>query len=133
VNPPYEKNASPGTVKRHNQEIQAIRDDLKAKALIMTRKLNAIPNVKCQEIEGAMYAFPRIYFPKKFEELAQSKQMEADLLFCLEMLEEKGIVCVQEKGTHHFRLTNLICPKEKLEQSLDVVKDFTVKFLEKYS
>lgn len=112
----------------------------------MTKKLNAIPNVECQEIEGAMYAFPRITFPKKFEEYARQKKMEADLLFCLQMLEEKGIVCVpgsgiyfpkrgfvQEEGTHHFRLTNLICPKERLEMNLDMVRDFTLKFFEKYS
>ena len=98
VNPPTEKNASLETVERHNHEIHTIRDDLKAKALIMTKKLNAIPNIKCQEIEGAMYAFPRIYFPQKFIEYAKSKNMEPDLIFCLEMLEEKGIVCVPGSG-----------------------------------
>lgn len=82
------------------EEVSAIRDDLKAKSIIITNKLNSIPNVKCQEIEGAMYAFPRIFFPKNFVDMAKKKNMEPDLIFCLEMLEQKGIVCVPGSGKY---------------------------------
>jgi alanine transaminase len=139
INPPNLTNASAETMKQFDLEVSTIREDLKAKALIMTDRLNKIPNVQCQEIEGAMYAFPKINFPQKFIDAAKKKNMEPDLIFCMQMLEEKGIVCVpgsgfvQEEGTHHFRLTNLLCPKSRLERDLEKVRDFTLKFFEKYS
>jgi aspartate/methionine/tyrosine aminotransferase len=98
VHPPTLKTASRETVEKHDHEVNTIRDDMKAKAKIMTQKLNTIPNVNCREIEGAMYAFPKIEFPKKFIDYAHTKNMEPDLIFCLEMLEEKGIICVPGSG-----------------------------------
>ena len=39
----------------------------------MTREvLNSMENVKCNEVEGAMYAFPRITLPKKAIEAAKA-------------------------------------------------------------
>jgi alanine transaminase len=98
VNPPTLKTASKETVEKHDREVNTIKDDLKHKAKIMTEKLNKIPNVSCKEIEGAMYAFPKIVFPDKFIEYAKTRNMEPDLIFCLEMLEEKGIICVPGSG-----------------------------------
>ena len=36
-----------------------------------TEVLNSIKNVKCNEVAGAMYAFPRITLPKKAIEAAK--------------------------------------------------------------
>ena len=98
MNPPNHQNASEETVHKYNSEVNSIKEDLKAKAIIITNKLNSIPNVKCQEIEGAMYAFPRIFFPQKFVDLAKNRNIEPDLIFCLEMLEQTGVVCVPGSG-----------------------------------
>ena len=36
-----------------------------------TEALNSMENVKCNEVAGAMYAFPRITLPKKAIEAAK--------------------------------------------------------------
>ena len=37
----------------------------KKKARMTTEVLNSMENVKCNEVAGAMYAYPRITLPKK--------------------------------------------------------------------
>ena len=43
-----------------------------------------------------------------------------DFMYCLKMVEETGIMTVpgsgfgQKKDTYHFRITNLVCPTEKM-------------------
>ena len=37
--------------------------DLSLKARMTTEKLNKIEGVRCNELMGAMYAFPRIFLP----------------------------------------------------------------------
>ena len=64
--------------------------------------MNSIEDIKCQDIEGAMYAFPRIFFPKNFIDFAMSKNIQPDLLFCLELLEKKGIVSVPGSGINNL-------------------------------
>ena len=41
------------------------------KAKITTEVLNSMENVKCNEVAGAMYAFPRITLPKQVIEAAK--------------------------------------------------------------
>ena len=41
------------------------------KAKITTEVLNSMENVKCNEVAGAMYAFPRITLPKQAIEVAK--------------------------------------------------------------
>ena len=38
----------------------AIQDSYKKRAKLTTEVLNAMEGVKCNEVQGAMYAFPRI-------------------------------------------------------------------------
>ena len=38
---------------------------------MMTEVLNSVENVKCNEVAGAMFAFPRITLPKKAIEAAK--------------------------------------------------------------
>ena len=42
----------------------------KKRAKIITEVLNSVENVKCNEVAGAMYAFPRITLPKQAIEAA---------------------------------------------------------------
>ena len=53
------------------QEVTSIKDSYKKKAKMTTEVLNSMENVKCNEVAGAMYAFPRITLPKKAIEAAK--------------------------------------------------------------
>lgn len=93
-------------------------------------------NVTSNEVEGAMYAFPQVKLSKKAIEAA-GKQAP-DLFYCLEVLKNTGIALVpgsgfrQRPGTHHFRITTLILPEEKLNSRLDSLKQFNDEFHKKY-
>ena len=53
------------------QEVTSIKDSYRKKAKMTTEVLNSMENVKCNEVAGAMYAFPRITLPKKAIEAAK--------------------------------------------------------------
>ena len=46
-----------------------------------TEVLNSVENVKCNEVAGAMYAFPRITLPKKAIEAATVSSFVSGLDF----------------------------------------------------
>jgi alanine transaminase len=56
----------------------------------------------------------------------------------MEVLKNTGIVLVpgtgfkQKEGTHHFRITTLIRPEEKLERAMAMLHEFNEKFHAKY-
>lgn len=64
--------------------------------------------------------------------------MEPDLLFCLELLEETGIVTVpgsgfgQKSGTYHVRIC-ILPSYELLADMLERFEDFYKRFVERYS
>ena len=80
-----------------------------------------------------MYAFPSILFPEKFIKEAKEFNMEPDYYYCMKLLEKTGLITVagsgfgQKKDTYHFRITNLISPKEKLVDTLNKIEDFNNK------
>lgn len=138
VNPPNNNTCSEETVNRYKSEVKAINNDLKVKALMMYKKLNTIKNFKCNEIEGAMYAFPSISLPKAFIKEAQEHNKYPDYYYAEKLLENTGLVTVagsgfgQKEGTYHIRLTNLICPKEELMKNLNKVEEYSNKLFSKY-
>lgn len=62
VNPPKEGDES---YPLYVQERDAILSSMRRRAQVMTRALNGMTGVRCNEIEGAMYAFPTITLPSK--------------------------------------------------------------------
>lgn len=46
------------------QERGAVLSALRRKAKLVTEGFNAVPGVHCNEVQGAMYAFPRINIPE---------------------------------------------------------------------
>ena len=88
-------------------------DSLKRRAVRLSQQLNELDGVSCNAIDGAMYAFPTITLPPNAVAAAKSQGIEADEFYCLELLEETGIVIVpgsgfkQVEGTFHFRTTIL--------------------------
>lgn len=134
VSPPTLETCSETTVEKYNEEVQRNFNNLKEKAEIMYNKLNKIKNFKCNEIEGAMYAFPSITFPDYFIKEAEALNLNPDYYYCSKLLEETGLITVagsgfgQKEGTYHIRLTNLISPKEKLVETLEKIGEFNNKY-----
>jgi aspartate/methionine/tyrosine aminotransferase len=61
-----------------------------------------------------------------------------DALYCLELLEQTGVVVVpgsgfgQADGTFHFR-TTILPPEDKIEQVVQLLAAFHKSFLETYA
>merc|ERR1712150_97143 len=134
VNPPTLGQESQETVEQYELEHRALYSALKNKAELLTTSFNDMKNVTCTEIEGAMYGFPRIHFSEKFIQEAHSQGVEPDFIYCMDMVNETGIMTVpgsgfqQEPGTYHFRITNLITPIQKMETVLDKLASFNNKW-----
>ncbi|XP_063677595.1 alanine aminotransferase 2-like [Bolinopsis microptera] len=121
----------------YKSETEGVLASLKERSILVHEKLNEIPGIVCNNLQGAMYAFPRIEIPKKAIELAESKGVTPDFFYCLELLENTGICVVpgsgfwQYPGTFHFRMT-ILPPMEQLVVFLEKLAKFHVEFREKY-
>ncbi|KAG1700047.1 Alanine aminotransferase 2 [Nymphon striatum] len=119
------------------QEKTAVLKSLKERAKLVADTFNSIEGMKCNEVRGAMYAFPQLILPQKAIDKAKELGQAPDAFYAMELLENTGICIVpgsgfgQKPGTHHFRTTILPQP-EKLMQMMNNIKDFHMKFLEKY-
>lgn len=56
------------------------------------------PNTRPLAVEGAMYAFPRLTLPAGAVEAAARQGTPADFLYCMELLDQTGIVTVPGSG-----------------------------------
>jgi aspartate/methionine/tyrosine aminotransferase len=60
-------------------------------------------------------------------------------MYCLDMLNETGIQTVpgsgfgQVEGTYHLRMTNLVTPSSRMEDTLNRMSEFNSHFYQKYS
>lgn len=134
VNPPQPNSPSYST---YCQERDAILSSLKRRAKLVEKELNSCSGVKCNPVEGALYAFPSITLPAKLVEEGKKVGKAPDVLYALALLEATGICVVpgsgfgQKDGTWHFRTT--ILPSE---QAMDGVmkrfKTFHEEFMKKY-
>lgn len=120
------------------QETKDIYESLKRRADKLYHKLNELEGVSCQPIEGAMYAFPTITLPRGAIEEAKRRGMPADEMYCLDMVEEAGVVTVpgsgfgQVDGTYHFRTT--ILPSEReIDEVIERLTVFHTRFLQRYA
>eukprot|EP00116_Pleurobrachia_bachei_P008034 sb/3468296/ len=122
----------------YDRETKAVLASLKERSVMVHEKLNAIPGIKCNPLQGAMYAFPAIDLPVGAIETAKSQGVEPDFLYCSELLDATGICVVpgsgfwQSPGTYHFRMT-ILPPKDQLVVFLDKLAEFHGQFCEKYS
>lgn len=121
-NPPLGNDVQESTRVSFQNEYKALFESLKKRAGLVTNFLRGMKNITCNEVEGAMYAFPQIKFSKKAIEAANGQA--PDLFYCLEVLKNTGIALVpgsgfkQRPGTHHFRITTLILPEQELQSKL---------------
>ena len=115
-----------------------VLEGLKEKAQLVTKLFNSIKGVKCNPVQGAMYAFPQIALPQRAIDHAKSLGVEPDMFYCLELLETIGYCVIpgsgfqQTPGTFHFRAT-ILPPIEQIKELLVKFDNFHVSFLEKWA
>jgi alanine transaminase len=99
--------------------------------------LNSIEGVKCNPVQGAMYAFPKIAIPQKAIEKAKSLDINPDVFYCFQLLEQTGICVVpgsgfhQREGTYHFR-TTILPPVDQIRSLLAKFERFHVDFTKQW-
>ena len=119
------------------KERDQVLGDLKLKGKLTTETLNSLEGMTCNEVMGAMYAFPRLRLPEKAIQEAKAKGMKPDTMYCFALLEEAGICVVsgsgfgQKEGTFHFRMT-ILPTVEDLKSLLEKLRDFHTKFMARY-
>jgi aspartate/methionine/tyrosine aminotransferase len=102
----------------------SFRQELRARAELTTRRLNAIDGVTCVAPRGAFYAMPQVALPPG----------KTDVDYVLGLLRAKGILCVYGSGFGTpkedglFRVVFLASLNE-LNSIYDEVADFTQTFL----
>ena len=119
-------------------EYDTIFSGLKERAVLLVDSLNALPGVTCNEIEGALYAFPTLNLPEKFKREAEGKGEAADFAWCMGLLEDQGVVTVpgsgfrQVEGTNHVRLT-ILPPKHEMADVTERITKYHTQLMKKYS
>ncbi|KAH9305524.1 hypothetical protein KI387_009928, partial [Taxus chinensis] len=78
------------------------RDDilssLARRAKTLVDALNKLEGVTCNEVEGAMYAFPRLLLPQRAIKAAEAGNMVPDAFYARRLLDATGIVVVPGSG-----------------------------------
>ncbi len=124
------------------QEREAIVGDLRRKAEILGKGINAIPGMSLVPPAGAMYGFVRIELPPEpgVDSAAmppadrQAYEAARDTAYCLALLEETGICVVpgsgfgQQPGSLHFR-TTFLPPLEDIERLVERLKAFHQNYI----
>lgn len=85
-----------------------------------------------------MYAFPRLHLSQSAIKAAKEQGVAPDFFWCHSLVNETGIMTVpgsgfgQKEGEYHFRITNLVTPTEKMQETLQTLKAFNERFHNKY-
>lgn len=134
VAPPKPGEASHAT---YGRERDAVLAQLKAKAELLGRGINAIEGMSLAMPQGAMYGFVRFDLPPEPDvdvgamtpEERREYEARRDNEYCLALLEETGICVVpgsgfgQRPGTFHFR-TTFLPPMDEIEALVAKLKTF---------
>ncbi|CDW58192.1 alanine aminotransferase [Trichuris trichiura] len=123
------------------QEKAEVLNNLHDKASMISEALNGIKGVKCNKVQGAMYAFPRIFLPPKAIEkakVAESLGQEPDFFYAMNLLESTGVCVIpgsgfgQKEGTYHFR-TTILPPPTVFHDFIERFSKFHERFMTMYS
>ncbi|KAL4426056.1 hypothetical protein ABPG77_007852 [Micractinium sp. CCAP 211/92] len=119
------------------RERDGILESLKRRAQLVVETFRGMEGVSCNDVEGALYAFPRLTVPPGAVKAANKQGKPADFVYCMELLEQTGIVTVpgsgfgQEPGTFHVR-TTILPPEEDMEHVADKFSEFHRGFMRRY-
>jgi aspartate/methionine/tyrosine aminotransferase len=128
----------------YERERTGVLSDLKLKAEILGRGINAIEGMSVDIPRGAMYAFVRFELPGREDTESMTPAQRAtyeeqrDTEYCLALLEETGICVVQgsgfgqRPGTLHFR-TTFLPPKDDIEQLVEKLKKFHQRYVREFA
>lgn len=134
INPPKPGDAS---YELFEKEKNGILDSLKIRAKKLSTALNKLDGVSCLSVDGALYTYFRLTMPPKAIEAAKKQGKAADLMYCLDLLNEAGVVCVpgsgfgQEEGTYHVRST-ILPPMNEIDQVVERMNTFHKKWMARY-
>ncbi|HET8541804.1 MAG TPA: aminotransferase class I/II-fold pyridoxal phosphate-dependent enzyme [Anaeromyxobacter sp.] len=109
-----------------DRERRDILETLRRKAAIVSQGLDRAEGIRCNEVTGAMYAFPRVTLPPGV----------TDFEWCMALLDETGICVVdgtgfgQDPGTAHFR-TTILPPLDELESVVRRIAEFHSAFVKR--
>uniref|UniRef100_UPI00398E7F94 alanine aminotransferase 2-like n=1 Tax=Pristiophorus japonicus TaxID=55135 RepID=UPI00398E7F94 len=78
-------------------EKQSFQQKLAEKDHLTEETFNRVPGIRCNPIDSGVYAFPRIETPAKARETAKALHQEADLFYCLRLLEDTGYLLARGK------------------------------------
>lgn len=134
VNPPQPGEPS---YDKFLKEKTAVLSELDKRAKMVAEAFNSIEGMKCNEVQGAMYAFPQITLPPKAIEAAKKQGVQPDMFYAMRLLDDSGICVVpgsgfgQKPGTYHFR-TTILPPTDHLKAMLELFKNFQLRFLKEF-
>jgi alanine transaminase len=133
MNPPKKGDES---YELYEREKNGILDSLKRRAKLVVESLQGLEGVTCNEVEGALYAFPRL---EGLESKAKkSDPVPADARYCMALLDATGIVTVpgsgfgQQNGTLHVR-TTILPPEQEISETMRRWKDFHAEYMKMMS
>jgi len=123
----------------YDQEVADVLAGLRERADILTKTMNSLDGISMPPIGGAMYAFPQVTLPPGAQKAADAQGVPADEFYCMQALENTGLVVVpgsgfqQQPGTFHFRTTFLPQPTAKMEKALGAFASFHNDFMAKHA
>jgi alanine transaminase len=124
----------------YERERMGVLSELKLKAEILGKGINAIEGMSVDIPRGAMYAFVCFELPEREDPESMTPAQRAfhdeqrDTDYCLALLEETGICVVpgsgfgQIPGTLHFR-TTFLPPRDEIEQLVEKLKKFHQRYV----
>lgn len=122
----------------HQEEKSAIFESLRRRSRIVGDGLNSVEGISCQSPQGAMYCFPSVDIPPKALAEAREKNISADVLYALSLLEYAGICVVPASGFGDmgggrcgFRTTFL--PQEEIVKAMDLIRSHHEDFCNRYA
>lgn len=119
----------------YREEKDSVIASLGRRAAAMTESFS-LPGMRIVAA-GSMYAYPQIEIPPAAVKRAAELGLAPDVFYCIELLNETGIAATpgsgfgQKDGTFHFR-TTILPPEEKMEWFKGAVRDFHMKFLQRW-
>lgn len=120
------------------EERNSILSKLKQRSIMLTKELNTMEGISCQQPQGAMYIFPSIVLPPKLIEEAERTGKQPDFIWAKAMLEDAGVCVIpgsgfgQKPNTYHFR-TTFLADENVLKKAIERMKIAHAKLLAKYA
>nr|CAB3457131.1 unnamed protein product [Digitaria exilis] len=118
-------------------EKEKIHSSFWKRAKTLEKAFSSLEGVSCNNIEGALYLFPRLHLPSLAIKAAEAEGVSPDVFYTHRLLDATGIAVVpgsgfhQVKGTIHIRCT-ILPDEDKIAAMIPRLKAFHESFMNKY-